>query len=381
MLTSVNHDPKFIKHLVSLRIFDTDPLSVVDVGARGGFEWFWSFYDDQARVIGFEPDPEECNRLNQQVSNTKNRYFPVALDETVRKRIFYVAGFPQGSSLYKPDMKFFHRLPDEVNVTVVREIEINTVDLDSFSRENGLEPVEFIKLDVEGGELSVLKGSERLLKKSVIGLSIEVGFCRYRENMPVFSEVDLYLKSLGFEPFDLSLYRHARKALPEPRWFEQGQDATKRGQLVWGQALYLRDAVAELNSDCPNKLQDGWNEKKLLKLVSIMELFSLSDCAIELLQATQRKGMLRNWNVDQLADLLVPDIEGRTFPGFGVVGGNSITYKQYLEEIARIGSRQPQESSKAKVKRLLVKVMPRPLRRAIRFVLTKFKNLLESVLR
>ena len=380
MLTSVNHDPGFTKHLVSLQIFDTEPLSVVDVGARGGFEWFWSFYGDQVKLTGFEADPEECDRLNRQLSNTQGRYFPIALGETVGKRTFYIAALPDTSGVCKPDMKFFHRFLDEVNVTVVREIEVDTVDLDAFSRENGLEPVEFIKLDVEGGELSVLKGSERLLKKSVIGLNIEVGFCRYRENMPVFSEVDLYLKSLGFELFDLSIYRHGRKALPVPRWFDQRPGSTKRGQVLWGGALYLRDGVAELNSDSPNKLQDGWNDKKILKLVSIMELFSLSDCAIELLQVAQRKGKLHNWNVNQLVDLLVPDIEGRTFPGFGVVGGKSITYNRYLEKISQIGSRQPQESYERRVKRLLVKMMPRLLRRPVRFVLTRLNNLIERIL-
>jgi hypothetical protein len=37
-LTNINKCPRFTKHLVSLKAFDSKRLSVVDVGARGGFE-------------------------------------------------------------------------------------------------------------------------------------------------------------------------------------------------------------------------------------------------------------------------------------------------------------------------------------------------------
>jgi len=36
--------------------------------------------------------------------------------------------------------------------------------------------VDFIKLDFEGSELDVLKGAEKVVKDSVIGLSVEVEF-------------------------------------------------------------------------------------------------------------------------------------------------------------------------------------------------------------
>jgi FkbM family methyltransferase len=374
-LTNINKCPRFTKHLVSLKAFDSKRLSVVDVGARGGFESHWSFYGDQVRLIGFEPDLEECNRLNQQVSNTENCYFPFALAQSIGKRTFYVTAYPSSSGFYKPDMRFLHRFPDEVNLTVVKEIEIDTIDLDSFSRENGLKVIDFMKLDAEGGELPILKGAERLLKKSGLGLSVEVEFCPFHEGQPLFGEVDSFLSPLGFVLFDLSCYRHSRKALPGPRWFGQGSGGlSKRGQIIWGQALYLRDAVDELNFS--NKLEDGWDDLKLLKLASIMELFNLPDCAIELMQVARQKGFLQGWNVDYLIDLCVPGVEDRTFSRFWPRRRKGIYYNEYMHKIAMMES----SSAPDRNRRLFIKILPRPIRRGIRFCLTKIKDFIERIL-
>lgn len=60
-LTNINDNPRFTKYLVDKKAFQVNPLTVVDVGARGGFESHWSSFGDQLRLIGFEPDVEECN--------------------------------------------------------------------------------------------------------------------------------------------------------------------------------------------------------------------------------------------------------------------------------------------------------------------------------
>lgn len=373
-LTNINKYPRFTKHLVSIKAFDSKRLSVVDVGARGGVESHWSFYGDQVRLIGFEPDLVECDRLNQQASNTENRYFPFALAQSSSKRTFYVTANPGSSGFYKPDMRFLHRFPDEVNLTLVKEIEVDTIDLDSFSRENGLEVIDFIKLDVEGAELLILEGAERLLKKSVLGLSVEIEFNAFHEGQPLFCEVDTFLRPLGFVLFDLSYYRHSRKALPEPRWFGEVPGATKRGQIIWGQALYLRDAVDELNFS--NKLEDGWDDLNVLKLASIMELFNLPDCAIELMQIARQQGFLQGWNVDYLIDLCVRGVEDRTFYKFWSRGREGICYNEYMHKIAVMESL----SAPHRHYRLLIKILPRPIKRGIRFCLTKIKNFIERIL-
>lgn len=234
----------------------------------------------------------------------------------------------------------------EENKSVVKTIDINTVDFDSFASENGINKVDFIKLDTEGCELDILKGAIGVLKKSVIGLSIEVEFYPFHKGQPLFSDVDSFLRPLGFKMFDMALYRHARKVLPQ-RESSPLSGPDKQGQVLWGQALYMRDGVSEIESSI--SLEDGWDDMKILKLASIMELFCLPDCAIELIQVAQRKGFLRGKDVDHLIDLLT----------------RSVVRKKVV-----IG----------RTKQLSVKFLPRSISLKVRNFLVKLRYLIDEII-
>ena len=358
-LTNINYSPRMVKHLVASRTFEQEPLIVADIGARGGFERHWSSYGDQIRLIGFEADPEECDRLNRHVSGSGGRFFPVALHQNKGKKTFYVTASPSSSGFYPADMSFMQRFPEEVNHSIVKAIEMATVDFDSFARENGIDAVDFIKLDTEGCELDILKGAAETLKK-VIGLSIEVEFIQMHQGQPLFSDVDSFLRPLGFRLYDLAIKRHSRKALPvltsSPTSYP-----VKRGQVIWGQALYLRDGVDEINSAISP--ENGWGDIRVLKLASLMEVFSLPDCAIELIQSAQQKGFLHDTDVAYLIDLLVPPIRGR-----------AVSYNKYFESLATI-KRRGSTLGMQHAKRLL----PLPVRRRMGGLIIKLRDFLDGI--
>jgi FkbM family methyltransferase len=314
-LEHINLQPRMTQFLVErLKAFSEEPLFVMDVGARGGFEEHWKHYGEQVFQIGFEPDVEECEKLNQQSLNRNQKFYPVALGEKKENRTFAVCQWQGSSSFYPANTQFVRRFTDEnlEEMKVVKTIELETVPLDSFAEENGLDYIDFIKLDVEGSELDVLQGAINFLKSSVLGLSIEVLFHSCIRNQPTFSEIDIFLNSLGFRLFDLAIYRHARKALPFPIISPLG--VTQQGQVLWGQALYLRDGVSEIET---------WNQQKVLKLASLMELFCLPDCAVELIQTAVQKHIISE-NTETLIDCLTPQLKkGNTT--------ESISYKQYLQ--------------------------------------------------
>lgn len=358
-LKNINSNPRFTKHLVASQTFVSKPIIVVDVGARGGFESHWDFYRDQIKLNGFEADEKECERLNQKASNSRNHFFPAVLDQNSGKKIFYITTLPASSGFYLPDISFLQRIQDGVkNLSVVNTLEMDTINFDSFASENHIDPVDFIKLDTEGSELDILKGAIKSLRKSVIGLSIEVEFLPIHKNQPVFSDVDSFLRPLGFKLFDLAIYQNARKVLPVKNL---GQ--THIGQVLWGQALYLRDGVEEIEGI--STLGDGWNDVRILKLASIMELFCLHDCAIELIQVAFQKDFLQDRNVNNLVDMLVPSVRGK-----------NVSYNEYLNNIyhpniiiilIRSG------------KQLLRKVIPAFIRHIIHNCLIKFKDLIDEI--
>jgi FkbM family methyltransferase len=290
-LEELNLNPKFTKHLVKNKAFGNKLLVVADIGARGGFQPQWDVFGDQIRIIGFEPDQKECLSLNATQSN-KGRYcfYPVALFNDSLTHPFYITEYPDSSGMYPPDPEILGRFPNEKQLTVKSVSQIKTIDFDSFSSSNNIGNVDFIKLDTEGAEYDILEGALKSIRKSVIGISCEAWFGPWHKNQKVFGDIDCLLRSLGFSLYDISLNRQARKSLPELRSAVM-PTPDKYGQLIWCDALYLRDAVSEISSK--KNVEDLWDQTKILKLVSLFELFRLPDCAIELLQYAQERNILR----------------------------------------------------------------------------------------
>jgi hypothetical protein len=267
-------------------------------------------------------------------------------------------------------MDFWKRFPDEVNLRVVNEIKVSTIDLDSFCRENALDRVDFIKLDVEGAELDALQGAEELLKNSVVGLSIEIGFCRWRLGMPLLSEIDTFLRGFGFELFDISAFRHARNAFPEPLGPGGVPAYTMRGQVIWGEALYLRDAHSEITRQMGRDASLVWDETRILKLCTLFEIYGLHDCAIELLQLSESVGILKKSESRFFSDLLVRDVK-KDFP--------TITYETYMHSLNRPVEKSSKTTSSrswnlVRVLRKIVRILPRPVKRKAKTFLQSFRG-------
>jgi FkbM family methyltransferase len=287
----INPNPTLTRLLVEkLGVFKQSPMVICDVGARGGVEPQWQVFGTQAQFIGFEPDQEECDRLNQTNANQdatipQQHFYPVALGKQRETRPFSVCRYGGGSSFYPADMAFIKRFPAEhgQQLEVIKTIELATISFDEFSQQQVMPPIDFLKLDVEGCELDILQGAEQILQNGVLGLSLEVLFHDAMRHQPPFHAIDQFLQNHGFQLFDLETYRYARRTLELPT---QALGNTDIGQVLWGQALYLRDGVAAARSPDRQATFD-WTAHRVLKLAALMEIFTLPDCALELLQTYQ----------------------------------------------------------------------------------------------
>lgn len=319
-LKNINPNPRFTKYLIASRIFSDQPFTIVDIGARGGSESHWSVYGDQAEIIGFEADREECTRLANTSTYQKAKIYPVMLGAKKEQKTFYMTAYPAASGFYEPDMGFYERLSVASNMRVIKTVELPTIDFDSFAKEADIGNIDFMKLDVEGAELDILRGALHSLP-SIIGISVEVEFAPLHKMQHVFSDVDSFLREQGFTFFDLSLYRHARKALPELT--TRKLHLTSRfGQILCGQALYFKDVASD------NALRTAnFAEIKILKLASLMELFLLNDCAIELLQAQDAYRKFAA-PLDKYLDLLTLPAKRKLF-----------RYQEYLEYARNVQER------------------------------------------
>ena len=320
-MITINENPRLTLTLSKSGIFQESPLVVIDVGARDGFEAHWNVYGQNCRLIGFEPDVNECNRLNA-CGNNKT-YHPSALSNKKEKKIFYNTQLNYSSGLLRADTDMTTRFEDNNNLMVVGISFVDTSDYDSFAQKHQLPKADFIKLDTEGSELDILKGAESALHDSVLGLSLEMLFQKWRIEQPVFSEIDLHLRSEGFMLYDFTSQKYARKVLPPYpttwRIKPYGGGSTPVGQVIAGDFLYFRDPIQEIHSG--NTIGSGWTPVKILKLASLYELYNLNDCAVELILFALEFKLLPS-DYDVFLDLLAPPVNGQ-----------NLSYQQYLELI------------------------------------------------
>jgi len=257
----------------------------------------------RATLIGFEPDSKECARLNQ-TSKGQCMFFPVAVGQRSETRTFYITRRREASSLYVPNVEFFGKFLGYLKskaLEVVDTAPVQVVSLDSYFPVVGIKEVDFLKLDVQGAELDVLRGSESFLQSSVLGMKIEVEFTAIYQDQPLFAEVDAYVRRFGFMLFDfLSLVRYRREVLPG--------ELDTRGQLLWGDTLYLRDYQYFIERSM--KLE-------AMKLAVLASAYGFHDYALEILQFLLRERR------DMLTDAEIADLEQ----------ARSV----YLLELSRIG--------------------------------------------
>src|SRR5947207_3839456 len=195
-------------------------MRILDVGARAPTDPFYSI--ENAEIIGFEPDAIEAERVGLL---GRAKIVPCALGSSLERRLFYVTHDPQCSSLYRPNdavIDAFHGLE---GARLSHTITVETRPLDDALTETGWSSVDFIKIDVQGAALDVLKGAGRTLS-TCHSLLVEIEFVPIYVGEPLFAEVDAFLASTGFALSHFSSL-HRR----------QSHDGVEH--TLWGDALYL----------------------------------------------------------------------------------------------------------------------------------------------
>ena len=257
-------------------LFADDPLILVDVGARWGLHPRWEAFGASLKAYCFEPDTAECERLNAAATHSGVTFIPAALSARSGKATLYKTKFKESSGLYRSNPEFFRRLLNGANAELHETDEIDVISLEEARQQYGIPNHDFLKLDVEGAELDVMRGAHI---GGTFGIYTEVRFHKAINGSPPFSEVDQYLVNRGFALYGMTLGRQSRKALPYagPRLVaDNGRRffaGTFGGQVMDGDALYFRDPM----------ILKGLTRNQILRSACLFEVFELNDCAAELL--------------------------------------------------------------------------------------------------
>jgi len=214
LTTSVKRTEEFNK--VSAKIFYGRLLSknptIVDVGANKGqtIDIFTKIFP-KPKIYAFEPS-ETYEFLKKKYKKNKNiKLSNLAVDRKSTKRKFYYHTFKSNNSsglsgFYKinKNSKDHIRINSSARNEILKNINhsflVDCIALDDFFKKK--EKIDLLKIDTQGNELNVLKGSKKLLK-NIKFIRLELMFYDYYEKSYLFSDIELFLKKFNFKIFNI----------------------------------------------------------------------------------------------------------------------------------------------------------------------------------
>jgi FkbM family methyltransferase len=183
-----------LEHQALLRALG--PTLVFDVGAnRGQFSLDVRRALPNARVVAFEPLGPEAALYRSILGTTPNWVLhQVALGERRDVLDLHVSAARDSSSLLPIGQRQGELFPGTGEVGTER-VEVRTLD-DFLDEIVGPQPA-LLKIDVQGGELSVLRGGRQALER-FRWVYVEISFMELYEGQPLADEVVDHLRVRGF---------------------------------------------------------------------------------------------------------------------------------------------------------------------------------------
>jgi FkbM family methyltransferase len=209
-------------------------VKIVDVGANPIDEeppYAAMLANNDANAVGFEPNPEAFKKL-QGMSVPNAVYLPLAVGDGTT-RTLHVCYAPGMTSLLEPNpevLGLMLRAPLWGRVMSTKEVE--TVRLADIKAAHD---ADYLKMDIQGAELMALENAGIVLD-AVNVIQVEVEFLPLYKNQPLFSDIDVYLRSRGFQ-----FHRFIRLISRVMQPLALNMDAfSEMSQIVWGDAIFIR---------------------------------------------------------------------------------------------------------------------------------------------
>ncbi len=170
-------------------IFD----QIIDVGAHAGEFALAALlaFPECEKITSFEPQPDVAEKC-------KNKLLPfpaakverTALGSEVCKKTFYISSFT-------PDSSFFKTTEERLGDDRLKALEVPVKPLDDFGFHSSDAKCTLLKLDCQGFEMEVLKGSQKTLK-NVDVILVEILFAPVYAGQCSFHQIYDTLINMGF---------------------------------------------------------------------------------------------------------------------------------------------------------------------------------------
>lgn len=251
----------------------TDKIVVLDLGSFDGFCSIWDQLGSNVELIGVDPFQEEgvkSGKFNRKEITFRN----VVGDKDEEDVDFHVSKFGQASSLLRENTKLVSRFHAAKYGSIVGTEKVSVKEISKLLKTQNITKFDFLKIDVEGSELNIMKNLENILREDCLGILSECFFQKYHYDRPLFSEIEIYLRNLGYYTFDISLEKWGRTTNPvEYPADHHGNIREGNAQVMFANVLFLKDPILDENSMSIDQVK---------KLITLANLYNQKDFADEL---------------------------------------------------------------------------------------------------
>ena len=264
-------------------------IEVVDIGANpiDGQPPYRPLMENRlCRVTGFEPQTDALTALQEKATDFE-RYLGYAIGDGDAHVLNICEAIPGFTSLLDLDVNHIN-LFDFFRPTLdsIRKVDVTTKKLDEIEE---IEFLDFLKIDIQGGELSVFRNARNKLSRAIV-VQTEVSFVTLYKNQASFGEIDIELRAQGFIPHCFA----ELKKWPIAPCVVNGDPRIPLNQLLEADIVYVRDfSHPEILSD---------DQLKHLALISQI-CYGSADLAMRCVMLLEQRGSLQQGVLQQFIDI------------------------------------------------------------------------------
>lgn len=185
-----------ISKVILKRYLPNNPV-IIDCGAYDGSDSVeLAKLFKMATIHSFEPVDTLYARLMKNTKSYNNiKCYPIALADSNGTRDFYISeGASDASSSLLEPMEHLKNHPDTF---FMKKVTVTTNTLDSWAKENNIEKVDMLWLDMQGFELKMLRASDVILE-SVYVIHTEVSTNETYKDVSLYNDYRSFLETKGF---------------------------------------------------------------------------------------------------------------------------------------------------------------------------------------
>jgi FkbM family methyltransferase len=251
--------------------------AVVDVGANpidGVPPYQKMLAAGLCHVIGFEPQQAALDELLRNKGKHEH-YLPYVVGDG-QMHTLNICRASGMTSLLEPDPATLSLFGDlQPMGAVLSRVPVQTRRLDDIDE---IAQLDFLKIDIQGGELAVFQGGKQKLAAAV-AIQTEVSFVTLYKQQPTLADVDAELRAQGFIPHAFA----AVKRWPIAPCVVKGNSMQPLNQLLEADVVYVRDFSR------PESMSD--EQLKHLALVA-QYCYGSYDLALRCIMLLEQRGAL-----------------------------------------------------------------------------------------